>query len=101
MGEVWPYVGALFDEPGGREVGFNVQSCMRVEDEGYWQCEGTYINPYGCEGQLSYSGPYTDATFTGTYVITGGTGDFLGATGSISGVLDAESGFGTGLVSLE
>ena len=101
MGQRFPYVGAVFDEPEGHEVGFNVESCSRLEDSGYWHCAGTYIDLLGYEGLLAYSGSYSDTTSSGLFVITGGTGDFHGATGSVYAEFDTESGFTVGVVSLE
>ena len=67
-----------------QEVAFDVQLCERVNDDEYWHCEGTYINLYDCHGKLAFSGFHKGAgEDVGHYVITGGTGQFEGAKGSI------------------
>jgi hypothetical protein len=55
------------------------------------------MDVFGCEGQLTYHGFFDTATDTGSYAITGGTGDFEGATGLItpdnSAAADAPEGW--------
>ncbi|KAL7560287.1 hypothetical protein ACA910_016587 [Epithemia clementina (nom. ined.)] len=93
MGQLVSFVGGVYDQPEGYEVGYNIEECIRVDDRNFWHCQGTYINLYGCEGHLAFSGFYQDATMEGHMVITGGTGDFLGATGAIYEHFDANSGY--------
>ena len=84
-GQTWSFAGAVHDKVGGETVGYNYELCTRINHGEMWLCEGTYVDLYGCSGQLTWEGPYTDKTFTGLYTITGGTGDFSGATGKITG----------------
>jgi hypothetical protein len=82
-GQVWPFVGNVFALDSTDVVGHNFEMCTRLNDGEFWRCEGTYIDLMDCKGHLSFAGPYTDETFTGFFTITGGTGDFLGATGYV------------------
>ena len=84
-GQTWAFAGSVHDDVGGTTVGSNYELCTRVNKGEIWLCEGTYVNLYGCSGHLTWEGPYTDATFMGLYTITGGTGDFSGASGYIKG----------------
>ena len=77
----------------GESVGQNNELCTRVDKGDSWHCEGTLIDLYGCKGILAYAGVFQDSTYQGNLVITGGTGDFLGATGYVLDVYDDESGY--------
>ncbi|KAL7572843.1 hypothetical protein ACA910_014694 [Epithemia clementina (nom. ined.)] len=78
-----PYVGVIYNDIEGEDAGYDVELCERLDDGRFWHCDGTLINLYGCEGHLAFSGVHQDANSTGYYVITGGTGKFLGVTGYI------------------
>lgn len=92
-GQTWSFAGAVHDKVGGETVGYNYELCTRINKGQMWICEGTYVNLYGCTGQLTWEGPYSDETFTGTYTITGGTGDFAGADGKILGEFTYEGNY--------
>ena len=92
-GQTWSFAGAVHDKVGGETVGYNYELCTRINTGEMWICEGTYVNLYGCTGQLTWEGPYSDETFTGTYTITGGTGDFAGADGKILGEFTYEGNY--------
>jgi hypothetical protein len=91
-GQTWAYTGTIYD-PDAYPVGSNFELCTRLNDGEYWMCQGTYVDLYGCHGQLAFSGPYTDELNTGKYAIIGGTGDFDGATGFIYGEFTHEGNF--------
>jgi hypothetical protein len=57
----------------------------------YRPFQGTYIDVFGCQGQLSYYGFFDISTFTGAFAISGGTGDFDGATGVITDGVAADA----------
>ncbi|KAL7569011.1 hypothetical protein ACA910_021298 [Epithemia clementina (nom. ined.)] len=92
MGLQWPFVGTVRDAYNDEDVGFNVENHERVDNGNFWHSEGTYINLYGCSGYLAFSGFSQDATNSGHYVITGGTGAFLGAQGYIYEQFDVQTG---------
>lgn len=82
-GQTWSFTGSVYNVVGGDKVGLNFELCTRLNKGDIWQCEGTYEDLYGCSGQLTFEGPYTDKTLEGKYTIIGGTGDFDGATGYV------------------
>jgi hypothetical protein len=95
-GSLWPHVGYVYDADDHETVvGSNAELCTRLDDHKVWYCEGTYINLNGCQGQISYSGAFTDETSTGKYTITGGTGDFLGAKGYVWDTFDYKTLYST------
>ena len=98
-GQEWPYADYVQNKPGGRDVGYNVELCKRIKGD-YWQCSGTYINLNHCEGHLAFSGVYRDETASGHFVITGGTGDFHGAKGSIYDEFDYDTGYAVRVVTI-
>lgn len=93
LGVRLPYVGSLYDVDGGYEVGYSAEMCTRLDTKDIWHCEGTLIDVYECKGQLAISGVYSDANMSGEYVITGGTGDYLGAKGVIYDTFDSYTGY--------
>ena len=101
MGQQYPYTGSVYNEPEGNAVGWNAELCTRLDDGNYWHCEGNLYDLYGCSGQLSFSGVYDDNAYVGRLVITGGTGDFLGAVGSIYSEYDEYSGFELQTITIE
>ncbi|KAL7564301.1 hypothetical protein ACA910_014361 [Epithemia clementina (nom. ined.)] len=91
MGVQFPYVGNVYEEINGYEVGYSVEKCTRLDEDDIWLCEGTLINLYECSGHLAFSGIYSDVHRKGEYVITGGTGDHNGAVGVIYDEFDADT----------
>ena len=94
-GQTWAFAGPVHDKIGGDNVGTNYELCTRLNKGEMWICEGTYVDLYGCSGQLTWEGPYTDKTLTGYYTITGGTDDFAGATGHIEGKFTPKGNYST------
>ena len=66
-----------------RPIGFVGEMCTVVDFNDKWLCEGTYRNLRGCMGQLTFSGTFFGSQLEGSWSITGGTGDFEGATGKV------------------
>ena len=100
MGVQFPFVGTVYDAPGGRDIGTNAELCTRLNDAHVWHCQGTYVNLYGCVGSLAFAGIFDDSTDSGHLVVTGGTGDFLGAMGSMEDTFDPYTGFTSRVISL-
>lgn len=92
IGLKWPFVGPVLDDNTKHEIGMAITHNERVDMGKTWHGEGTYIDLYGCEGKLAFSGFYQDMTKSGYYVITGGTGVFLGADGYIYEEYDDDTG---------
>ena len=92
-GARFPYVDHVYNEPGGIEVGFSTELCVRLNDNDYWLCEGIIMDLYECVGRLAFSGYFRDEGLASHYAITGGTGDFAGATGFMYDEFDKESGY--------
>jgi hypothetical protein len=100
-GQLWAHVGYLYDGHSGvgddyKVVGSNMELCTRLDHANVWLCHGTYVSPFGdCDGQLTYSGPYSDEVGEGKYTITGGTGVFQGATGYIEDKFSYKTDYST------
>ncbi|KAL7557030.1 hypothetical protein ACA910_009301 [Epithemia clementina (nom. ined.)] len=100
-GQRFPYVGGVYDKPEGHQlVGYNIELCTRLDDANLWQCQGTYVNFYSCWGVLSFLGFYQDTSGIGHFVITGESGDFLGAMGAIYEEFDSKTGYTTRKISV-
>lgn len=92
-GQRWAYVGDIYANDEMEVVlGVNNELCTRLDKGNAWLCQGTLIAPFGCEGQLSFAGPFSDHNLEGEYTITGGTGAFQGATGYIASQFNYENG---------
>lgn len=78
------HTGELYDRRKGGIIGSATEVCTKFDSASMsWICEGTVVNPDGCEGQFSYAGTFSEDIFLGNYVITSGTGQFEGATGTV------------------
>jgi hypothetical protein len=92
-GQRWAYVGDVYANDEMEEVvGVNTELCTRLDNGNVWQCQGTLTAPFGCEGQLSFAGPFSDQILEGEYTITGGSGAFQGATGHVASQFNYENG---------
>lgn len=97
-GSMWPHTGHIYDADNHDEiVGSNAEMCTRLDDHSVWYCVGTYMMDLnnGCNGQISYSGAFTDEASEGKYTIIGGTGDFLGAKGYVWDTFDSKTRYTT------
>ena len=106
LGGLWSFKGPIYDVEGNR-VGVNYETSSPVDNEAdIWMDVGYYILD-GCDGILNFQGIYTDkgtipglGQYEAEFVITGGTGDFLGAVGSITTVYDAEANVSERIVTI-
>ena len=70
----------LYDADNATMVGTSNGSCVRTRVGEAWEC--TFTNTLE-NGSLVVQGPFLDSG-EGTFAITGGTGDYAGATGQMS-----------------
>uniref|UniRef100_A0A7S3DTB3 Uncharacterized protein n=1 Tax=Entomoneis paludosa TaxID=265537 RepID=A0A7S3DTB3_9STRA len=101
-GDVWTSATtvSVFDSNGPYANGFVGEMCTVVDLGDKWFCEGIYRNLQGCSGLLSFSGIYDGAQLGGNWSVTGGTGDFEGATGSVLESFDEDNFVSTRVITL-
>jgi hypothetical protein len=102
-GSLWPYTGHIYDADNmDTVVGSNAELCTRLDDHSVWYCEGTYVidGHNGCQGQITFTGAFTDETSTGKYTILGGTDDFVGAKGYVWDTFDYKTLYSTRTIHL-
>ena len=90
---MWPTENATLFDPDATNktaVGQVYETCFRTDHKQAFRCAGTiYLNDY--PGSIGFEGPYPDDATGGLYVITGGTGDWEGATGIVTSKFDANT----------
>ena len=79
IGDVLGYANPIYDSDNEKRIGTDNGFCIRTVtgDEGAWECAWTTTLE---EGQIIVEGPFYD-TEDSVVAITGGTGDYAGATG--------------------
>ena len=82
LGDVLGFHNPVFNESDQHQVGVDNGQCIRTVATGKteWECFWTVLLP---QGQITVEGPYYDDGTDTTLTITGGTGDYLGAQGSM------------------
>lgn len=80
VGDTLVFSNELYDDQNANMVGRSHGSCMRTVVGESWDC--TFTNTLE-NGSLVVTGPFYDDG-TGTFAITGGTGDYAGASGQMS-----------------
>jgi len=82
LGDVLGFHNPVFDEADQHQVGVDNGQCTRTVATGKteWECFWTVLLS---QGQITVEGPYYDDGTDTTLTITGGTGDYLGAQGSM------------------
>ena len=82
LGDVLGFHNPVFNEADQHQVGVDNGHCIRTVATGKteWECFWTVLLP---QGQITVEGPYYDDGTDTTLTITGGTGDYLGAQGSM------------------
>jgi allene oxide cyclase len=85
-GDLLTFRNPIYDSTNATQVGTDQGSCIRItrfrdNQKGSWECEWTtFLN--GGADSITVESPYYD-TGLGTGAITGGTGAYLGASGSL------------------
>lgn len=80
VGDMLVFSNELHDDQNVNQVGRSHGSCVRTVVGESWDC--TFTNTME-NGSLVVTGPFYDAG-VGTFAITGGTGDYAGASGQMS-----------------
>ncbi len=79
IGDGLAFSNELYDADNAEVVGHSQGSCVRTEPGKAWECTWTNILP---NGSIVVQGPFLDAGDS-TLAITGGTGEYSGATGQM------------------
>jgi hypothetical protein len=80
VGDTLVFSNELYDDQNANEVGRSHGSCMRTVVGESWDCTFTSTLE---NGSLVVTGPFYDDG-AGTFAITGGTGDYAGASGQMT-----------------
>jgi allene oxide cyclase len=80
VGDTLVFNNELYDDKDANLVGSSNGSCIRTAVGKLWEC--TFTNSME-NGSLVVEGPFEDSG-TGTFAITGGTGDYSGASGQMT-----------------
>lgn len=78
-GDLLTFHNEVFDEENGAAIGTDQGECVRIEVGVSWECRWVTMLEVG---SLTVEGPFFDAT-PSVMAITGGTGEFRGARGSM------------------
>jgi allene oxide cyclase len=87
-GDLLTFANDLYDEANTEIVGSDQGDCVRIEVGVSWECR--WINMFD-NGSITVEGPFYDAG-PSVLAITGGTGDYRGARGSMRLVARNEEG---------
>ena len=87
-GDLLTFHNELFDESNTEVVGSNQGECVRIEVGVSWECR--WVN-FLDGGSITVEGPFFDAG-PSAFAITGGTGSFRGARGSMRLVARDDAG---------
>jgi allene oxide cyclase-like protein len=80
VGDTLVFANDVYDAQDANKVGTDQGSCTRTVVGKAWECTWTVFLP---DGQIVVEGPFYDSGDT-TLAITGGTGKYAGATGSMT-----------------
>ncbi len=80
VGDTLVFNNELYDDKDANLVGNSNGSCIRTTVGEFWECAFTNTME---QGSLVVEGPFHDSG-RGTFAITGGTGDYSGATGQMT-----------------
>jgi hypothetical protein len=80
VGDTLVFANDIYDAQDANKIGTDQGSCARTVVGKSWECAWTVFLP---DGQIVVEGPFYDSGDT-TLAITGGTGKYAGATGSMT-----------------
>jgi len=80
VGDTLVFNNELYDDADANQVGNTNGSCIRTAVGKLWECTFTSTTE---NGSLVVEGPFEESG-RGTFAITGGTGDYSGATGQMT-----------------
>jgi allene oxide cyclase len=94
-GDLLTFANPVFDEANKVQVGTDQGDCVRIDPTaGTWECRWVTIFPKtenAKQGTLTVEGPFYD-THDSTLAVTGGTGIYKGATGTMRLKANADAG---------
>ena len=79
VGDILTFTNDVFDKPNSHKVGSDQGYCVRMIVGESWECVWTTLLP---RGQITVEGPFYD-THDSVLAITGGTGAYANARGSM------------------
>jgi hypothetical protein len=79
VGDLLTFANPVFDAANATQIGSDQGYCVRVVVGKSWECIWTLILK---KGQITVEGPFTDVGDS-TFAITGGTGRYAGAKGTL------------------
>jgi len=80
-GDILTFHNDVYDETDATKVGTDQGQCTRMSPkDGTWECWWTTSLP---DGQVTIEGPYLDASNTVLAAVTGGTGEYENARGTM------------------
>jgi allene oxide cyclase len=82
LGDTLGFHNPVFDAADAHQVGTDNGACLRTVSSGKteWECSWT---TFLAEGQITVEGPFYDDGTDTTLAVTGGTGVYTGATGTM------------------
>ena len=80
VGDTLVFNNELYDDADANQIGSTNGSCIRTAVGKLWECTFTSSME---NGSLVVEGPFEESG-TGTFAITGGTGDYSGASGQMT-----------------
>jgi Allene oxide cyclase len=80
-GDQLPFANPIFNADNKRKIGNDEGNCVRASTvQGRWECMWTTFLP---RGQITVEGPYLDKFATTVLAVTGGTGAYSNARGTM------------------
>jgi allene oxide cyclase len=80
IGDLLVFANPVFDAANKVQVGKDQGQCVRTVVGKSWECFWTLILK---DGLITVEGPFSDDGSDSTFVVTGGTGKYIGAKGSM------------------